>query len=139
MEIIYKDTKYTEEMIIDALKNKDNLKQLISRQERELRDIRNQIFQFFNEKYETGNRELIFNPDDTNSLLENIGCPKLKSLFMVRANVDVIITNIKADDADAASDEVNHLLTVEWNNEWNNGSGFIDNYEIEIVNIGPDI
>lgn len=135
MEIIYKDTKYTEGMILKALDDIDNLKQLLSRQERELRNIRNQIFQFFNEKYETGNRELIFNPDDTNSLLENIGCPKLKSLFMVRANVDVIITGIEADNADAASDEVNHLLTV----EWNNSSGSIDNYEIEIINIEQDI
>ena len=138
MEIIYKDTKYTEEMILKALDDIDNLKQLLSRQERELRNIRNQIFQFFNENYETGNRELIFNPDDTNSLLENIGCSKLKSLFMVRANVDVIITGIEADNADAASNQVDHLLNVEWNNEWNNSSGSIDNYEIEIINIEPD-
>ena len=119
MELIYKDVKYTEEMLVNALKTRDefdtrntHLTSLTKRQEAELATIRGEVFDFFNDAFTPGDEELTFTVESINELLESISCNKLKSLFTVRATIDVTISGIEAEDSEAAEAEVQDQLTA---------------------------
>ena len=114
MELIYKDVKYTEEMLLAALESRDSLKKLASHQEDELATIRGKVFDFFNSNFTTGDDELTFTVDEINELLESIGCLKLKSLYTVRATIDVTVTGIEAESEEAAESEFQDHISVEW-------------------------
>ena len=114
MELIYKDVKYTEEMLLAALESRDSLKKLASHQEDELATIRGKVFDFFNSNFTTGDDELTFTVDEINELLESIGCLKLKSLYTVRATIDVTVSGIEAESEEAAESEFQDHISVEW-------------------------
>ena len=141
MELIYKDVKYTEEMLITALKTRDefdtrntHLTSLTKRQEDELATIRGEVFDFFNDAFTPGDEELTFSVESINELLESIGCNKLKSLFMVRATIDVTISGIEAEDSEAAEAEVQDQLTAEWGAM----DGRIEEYTIDIRRVDAE-
>lgn len=141
MELIYKDVKYTEEMLISALKTRDefdNLNQILSKrvrnQEDELATIRGEVFDFFNDAFTPGDEELTFSIDSINELLESISCNKLKSLFMVRATIDVTISGVEAEDSEAAEAEVQDQLTA----DWGSADGRIEEYTIDIRRVDAE-
>lgn len=141
MELIYKDVKYTEDMLITALKTRDDfdgLNQVLSKrvrnQDDELATIRGEVFDFFNEAFTPGDDELTFSIDSINELLESIGCNKLKSLFMVRATIDVIISGVEAEDSEAAEAEVQDQLTA----DWGSADGRIEEYTIDIRKVDAE-
>lgn len=126
MELLYTNaknvtTKYTEEMLIDALKTRDEfdkrnqeLTELTKQQIDELANIRGEVYDFFNGNYTSGDAELTFTIDEINELLESIGCLKLKSLYTVRACIDVTVTGIEAESEEAAESEFQDHISVEW-------------------------
>lgn len=135
MELIYKNTKYTEEMLIFALETRDEfdkrnqqLSQLAKRQEDELSTIRGEVFDFFNAKFTTGDTELTFTVQEINELLESIGCLKLKSLYTVRATIDVVVTGIEADSEEAAESEFQDYIGVEWGSM----EGQVDEFTVDV-------
>lgn len=135
MELIYKDTKYTEEMLILALKTRDEfdsrnqqLSQLAKRQEDELSTIRGEVFDFFNSNFTTGDTELTFTVQEINELLESIGCLKLKSLYTVRATIDVVVTGIEADSEEEAESEFQDHIGVEWGSM----EGQVDEFTVDV-------
>lgn len=141
MELIYKDVKYTEEMLITALKTRDdfdNLNNILSKrvrtQEDELATIRGEVFDFFNDAFTPGDEELTFSIDSINELLESISCNKLKSLFMVRATIDVTISGVEAEDSEAAEAEVQDQLTA----DWGSADGRIEEYTIDIRRVDAE-
>ena len=142
MELIYKDVKYTEDMLINALKTRDDfdgLNQVLSKrvrtQEDELATIRGEVFDFFNDAFTPGEDELTFSVESINELLESIGCDrKLKSLFMVRATIDVTISGVEAEDSEAAEAEVQDQLTAEWGAM----DGRIEEYTIDIRRVDAE-
>lgn len=141
MELIYKDVKYTEEMLVNALKTRDefdtrntHLTSLTKRQEAELATIRGEVFDFFNDAFTPGDEELTFTVESINELLESIGCNKLKSLFTVRATIDVTISGIEAEDSEAAEAEVQDQLTAEWGAM----DGRIEEYTIDIRRVDAE-
>jgi hypothetical protein len=141
MELIYKDVKYTEDMLITALKTRDDfdgLNQVLSKrvrnQDDELATIRGEVFDFFNDAFTPGDDELTFSVENINTLLESIGCNKLKSLFTVRATIDVTITGVEAEDSEAAEAEVQDQLTA----DWGSADGRIEEYVIDIRKVDAE-
>ena len=128
MELIYKDIKYTEEMLIAAIESKDSLKKLAFHQEDELSTIRGAVYDFFNSNYTSGDTELTFTIDEINELLESIGCLKLKSLYKVRATIDVTVTGIEAESEEAAESEFQDHISV----EWGSFEGAVDEFTVDI-------
>lgn len=134
MELIYKDVKYTEEMLLAALESRDSLKKLASHQEDELATIRGEVFDFFNDVFTPGDDELTFSIEQINTLLESIGSNKLKSLFTVRATIDVTISGVEAEDSEAAEAEVQDQLTA----DWGSADGRIEEYVIDIRRVDAE-
>lgn len=140
MEMLYTNdkgetTKYTEDMLINALKARDlfdkenvHLTETISRLNNEIATIRGAVYDFFNERYQTGTSQIVCSVDDVNELLDEIGSIKLKNLYTVRATIDVTISGVEAESEDAAEFEVQQELTAEWGST----EGEIDEYTVDI-------
>lgn len=140
MELLYTNaknvtTKYTEEMLIDALKTRDmfdsrneQLSQAFKRQEDELATIRGEVYDFFNSNFTTGDDQITFTLDEINELLESIGCLKLKSLYTVRATIDVTVTGIEAESEEAAESEFQDHISV----EWGSFEGQVDEFTVDV-------
>lgn len=146
MELLYVNdagvtTKYTEDMLIMALKTRDKFDAenqrleaintaneiSISKLRDEIATIKGQVFDFFNEEYEPGVESLEFTVDQINELLESIGANKLKALFTVSGTITFTICDIEAEDQDAAENEVVDYLSYDYQ-----GSGLVDTFEIEL-------
>lgn len=141
MEILYTNeknvtTKYTEDMLISALKARDlfdkenqHLTETVCKLNDQIAGIRGEVFDFFNERYESGDSEVTCSVDDINELLDSIGSfLRLKNLYTVRATIDVYITGIEADSKDAAESEVHDWLNV----DWGCSEGTLDEFSISI-------
>ena len=146
MELLYTNeagvtTKYTEEMLIMALKTRDKFDAENQRLEavntaasvanHKLRDeigtIKGQVFDFFNDEYEPGVESIEFTVEQINTLLETIGCLKLKALFKVSGTITFTVYDVEAEDQDAAETEVVDYLSYDYQ-----GSGVMDTFEVEI-------
>jgi hypothetical protein len=97
MEIIYTDkdgntTKFTEEMAIVAITERDNLRTQLSdcqataavRYGKNV-DIRDKVREFFQERSDGDGDEITCTVDDVNELLRSIGSDELKRLWTVMA------------------------------------------------------
>jgi len=146
MELLYTNeagvtTKYTEEMLIMALKTRDKFDAENQRLEAintndllkigqlydQIATIKGQVFDFFNDEYEPGTESIEFTVDQINELLESIGSNKLKALFTVSGIITFTICDIEAEDQDAAENEVVDYLSYDYQ-----GSGLVDTFEIEV-------
>jgi hypothetical protein len=146
MELLYVNdagvtTKYTEDMLIMALKTRDKFDaenqrlEAINQAEQlrinnlidQISTIKGQVFDFFNDEYEAGSESMEFTVEQINELLDSISCNKLKALFKVSGTISFTIYDIEAEDQDAAENEVVDYLSYDYQ-----GSGVIDTFEIEI-------
>jgi hypothetical protein len=146
MELLYTNeagvtTKYTEEMLIMALKTRDKFDaenqrlQAINNDDLlkigklydQIATIKGQVFDFFNDEYEPGTESIEFTIDQINQLLESIDSMKLKALFTVSGTITFTICDIEAEDQDAAENEVVDYLAYDYQ-----GSGLVDTFEVEI-------
>ena len=114
-------TKFTEDMAVTAIKERDQLRaDLKSLQERhdkswtKITNIRQEVYDFFNNQYNPSDEELTFSISDVNSLLEDIGADKLKRTYTVRGTIDFVISDIEATDEDDARDMVENNIVVEF-------------------------
>jgi len=127
-------TKFTEDMAVTAIKERDQLRVKLkevneqdNRYSTRLFNVRQQVFNFFNNEYEAGETELTFQVDDINTLLKDIGCDLLKSLFTVRGTVTYEITDVEADSEDDAKDAVENYLSLEYT-----GEGDLNDWSVEV-------
>ena len=146
MELLYVNdkgvtTKYTEDMLIMALKTRDKFDaenqrlEAINNQDLlkigqlydQIATIKGQVFDFFNDEYEAGSETIEFTIEQINALLESIGSNKLKALFTVSGTISFTIYDVEAEDQDAADEEVVDYLSHDYQ-----GSGTVDTFEIEI-------
>lgn len=126
-------SKFTEEMAISAIKERDQLRQNLADKTRynernvnTIHTMRQSVYDFFNERYDTGNDEITCSVDDVNELLESIGTDKLKKLWTVSGRIEFTVTDIEADSEDDARDQVENNLTVEFD------GNIVDDYNIDI-------
>jgi hypothetical protein len=125
VEIIYTDkdgttVKFTEEMAIAAITERDNLRtQLSDCQVRsaerygKIVDIRDKVREFFQERSDDDNDEITCTIDDVNELLRSIGSDELKSLWTVIGTIDFTVNNIYASNEEEANDYVMNELSAE--------------------------
>ena len=125
MEIIYTDkdgntTKFTEEMAIVAITERDSLRtQLSDCQVRsaerygKILDIRDKVREFFQERSDGDDDEITCTVDDVNELLKSIGSDELKRLWTVIGTIDFTVNNIFASNEEEANDYVMNELSAE--------------------------
>jgi len=126
-------SKFTEEMAISAIKERDQLRQNLADKTRynernvnTIHTMRQSVYDFFNERYDTGSDDITCSIDDVNELLESIGTDKLKKLWTVSGRIEFTVTDIEADSEDDARDQVENNLTVEFD------GNIVDDYNIDI-------
>ena len=126
-------SKFTEEMAISAIKERDQLRQNLADKTRynernvnTIHTMRQSVYDFFNERYDTGSDDITCSVDDVNELLESIGTDKLKKLWTVSGRIEFTVTDIEADSEDDARDQVENNLTVEFD------GNIVDDYNIDI-------
>jgi hypothetical protein len=141
VEYLYTDsdgitTKFTEDMIKAAIDERTELRnQLKAANElgiaryQKTSDIRVEVYDFFNERYDSGNDEITCTVNDINELLESIGADKLKRLFTVSGRIEFTVTDIEADSEEEARDMVESNLTVEYD------GNMVDDYNVEINDV----
>jgi hypothetical protein len=139
VEIIYTDkdgntVKFTEEMAIAAITERDELRQKLndcddraSRYYGKLVTVREHVFEFFNSRYDSSSDEIECNVDEVNELLGNIGAEQLKKLWTVTGSINFTVTNIPAANDDEANDYVMNELSVEVS-----GDADLDDWTIDI-------
>jgi hypothetical protein len=139
VEIIYTDkdgntVKFTEEMAIAAITERDELRQKLndcddraSRYYGKLVTVREHVFEFFNSRYDSSSDEIECNVDEVNELLGNIGAEQLKKLWTVTGSINFTVTNISAANDDEANDYVMNELSVEVS-----GDADLDDWTIDI-------
>ena len=126
MEIIYTDkdgttVKFTEEMAIAAITERDELRQKLNdcegkagRYYGKLVTVREQVHEFFNSRYDVDTDTAIeCEVDDINELLKNIGAEELKKLWTVIGTIDFTVNNIYAFNEEEANDYVMNELSAE--------------------------
>jgi hypothetical protein len=123
-------TKFTEEMAIIAIKERDQLREQDNKYSTKLFNVRRQVHNFFSNEYEAGETELTFQVEDINQLLRDIGADVLKSLFTVRGTINYEVTDIEADSEEDAQDAVENYLSVEYS-----GEGDLTDWSVEVDRI----
>ncbi len=121
-------TKYTEDMIKSAIADKDYYKTSYHTYVGRVMHNREAVYEFFNDRYDSGSDEITVTVEDVNELLESIGSSKLKALFTVTGTIHFTITDIEAESEDDANDIVNNELTVEFG-----GDGQVDDWSLDIT------
>jgi hypothetical protein len=118
--------KYTDEMIKNAIQDLDYQREKANKYWVEKVQAKDKVYEFFKDRYDTGDTEITCTVEDVNELLESIGSDKLKSLFTVTGRINFVITDIEADSEEDARDIVESELTVEFN-----GDGNLDEWDID--------
>ena len=134
MEYIHTDKdgnqiKYTEEMLKNVINDLDYYKNIATEVRSKNLNIRQQVYDFFNERYSSGDEEIVCSKEDVNELLENIGADKLKSMWTVSGRIEFTITDIEAETEEEARDLVESNLSVEFD------GNIVDDYSIDVNDI----
>ena len=141
MEIIYTDkdgttVKFTEEMAIAAITERDNLRTQLSdcqvrSSERygQIVDIRDKVREFFQERSDGDDDEITCTVDDVNELLKSIGSDELKRLWTVDGTLTYTVTDVPASSKDEAESYVYDNLKLELDNDEAN----LDDWQVEVT------
>ena len=134
MEYIHTDKdgnqiKYTDEMIKNLIQDFDYYKNIAAEVRSKNLNIRQQVYDFFNERYTSGDDEITASKEDVNELLESIGADKLKSMWTVSGRIEFTITDIEAESEEEARDLVESNLSVEFD------GNIVDDYSIDVNDI----
>jgi len=121
-------TKYTEEMIKTVIEsndyNKGKMQEYLSR----FHKARVSVYEFFNNRYDSGDTEITCTVDDVNELLESIGADKLKALFTVNGTISFSVVDVEADSEEDARDIVSNSLELQFTDE-----GSLDEWDVEVT------
>ncbi len=139
MELIYTDkdgnqTKYTQDMITAAIDERNKLRleaeELQTRVQKywlEIHNIQSRTYEFFKDRYDTGDADITCDVEDVNDFLQSIGSERLKSLFTVSGTINFTLTDIEAEDADDAREIAERELTVTFD-----GDGDLTDWDVNI-------
>jgi len=107
--ITVNETTYnlTQDSLTELIKEHSAQKDVIAANRNEVSDlwrkvanVRNEVYDFFKEAYDSEDPWVVENKGDINFLLERIGSDKLKTLFNAEVTITVSIDDIEADDED---------------------------------------
>jgi hypothetical protein len=118
--------KYTDEMIKNVIQDVQYYKNQRQGYLDRYHKARVAVYNFFNERHDSGDDEITCTVEDVNELLESIGSEKLKSFFTVSGTISFTITDVEAESEDDAQSVVTDDLRVEFD-----GIGSID-WDVEV-------
>jgi hypothetical protein len=121
--------KYTDEMIKNVINDLQYYKNTATEVRSRNLTIRQEVYDFFNERYDSGSDEITCTVEDVNELLDSIGTDKLKRMYTVTGRIEFTVTDIEADSEDDAKDQVENNLTVEFD------GNVIDDYSIDVNDV----
>jgi len=121
--------KYTDEMIKNVINDLQYYKNTATEVRSRNLTIRQEVYDFFNERYDSGSDEITCSVEDVNELLDSIGADKLKRLYTVTGRIEFTITDIEADSEDDARDQVENNLSVEFD------GNTVDDYSIDVNDV----
>jgi len=121
--------KYTDEMIKNVIQDvqyyKNQRQSFLDRYHK----ARVAVYDFFNERYDSGSDEITCTVEDVNELLDSIGADKLRRMYTVTGRIEFTVTDIEADSEDDARDQVENNLTVEFD------GNTVDDYSIDVNDV----
>ena len=134
MEYLHTDkdgntVKYTDEMIKNVINDLQYYKNTATEVRSRNLTIRQEVYDFFNERYDSSSDEITCSVEDVNELLDSIGADKLKRLYTVTGRIEFTITDIEADSEDDARDQVENNLSVEFD------GNTVDDYSIDVNDV----
>ena len=134
MEYVHTDKdgnqiKYTDEMIKNVIQDFEYYKNIATELRSKNLNIRQEVYDFFNERYSSGDEEITVSKSDVNDLLESIGSDKLKSMWTVSGRIEFTITDIEAESEEEARDLIESNLSVEFD------GNIVDDYSIDVNDI----
>lgn len=112
-------SKFTEEMAVTAIKEREHLRSELKRASEvssaymsRVGNLREQVYNFFNNEYSAGETELTFQVSDINQMLRDIGANTLKTLFTITGTINFTLTDIEAEDEDEARSNAEDSLNL---------------------------
>jgi hypothetical protein len=135
MELLYRNndgstTKYTEDMLIAALKERDELKNK-SPHTNDNSWISNLIYQFFYFRFAENDSKITFTAEEFNELFKVLGFDRrLKRFFTLNGSINFSITDIEAE-----SEEEAHEIAVDTMAELLSRNTLMLDWSIEIDEI----
>ncbi len=123
-------TKYTPDMINNAIKDRDYYRTSHSTYVGRINHIREAIYDFFKGHYNSGDEDITVSTDDVNDLLEAIGSEKLKSLFTVSGTVNFTVTDVEAESEDEAREMVEQGFVLHYESD-----GSLDDWDVEVIEL----
>jgi len=121
--------KYTDEMIKNVINDLQYYKNTATEVRSRNLIIRQEVYDFFSERYDSGSDEITCSVEDVNELLDSIGADKLKRMYTVTGRIEFTVTDIEADSEDDAKDQVENNLTVEFD------GNTVDDYSIDVNDV----
>jgi hypothetical protein len=121
--------KYTDEMIKNVINDLQYYKNTATEVRSRNLTIRQEVYDFFSERYDSGSDEITCSVEDVNELLDSIGADKLKRLYTVTGRIEFTITDIEAESEDDARDQVENNLSVEFD------GNTVDDYSIDVNDV----
>ena len=121
--------KYTDEMIKNVINDLQYYKNTATEVRSRNLTIRQEVYDFFSERYDSGSDEITCSVEDVNELLDSIGADKLKRMYTVTGRIEFTVTDIEADSEDDARDQVENNLTVEFD------GNTVDDYSIDVNDV----
>jgi uncharacterized protein YifN (PemK superfamily) len=121
--------KYTDEMIKNVINDLQYYKNTATEVRSRNLTIRQEVYDFFSERYDSGSDEITCSVEDVNELLDSVGADKLKRLYTVTGRIEFTITDIEADSEDDARDQVENNLSVEFD------GNTVDDYSIDVNDV----
>lgn len=121
--------KYTDEMIKNVINDLQYYKNTATEVRSRNLTIRQEVYDFFSERYDSGSDEIICSVEDVNELLDSTGADKLKRLYTVTGRIEFTVTDIEADSEDDARDQVENNLSVEFD------GNTVDDYSIDVNDV----
>ena len=120
--------KYTDDMIKHVIESEDYNKKKVQEYLSRFHKTRVSVYEFFNNRYDSGDTEITCTVDDVNELLESLGADKLKALFTVNGTISFSVVDVEADSEEDARDIVTNSLELQFTDE-----GSLDGWDVEVT------
>ena len=103
---------YTEKGLIELVQSVNSMRLELAQVERKLKNVRFDVKEFFQARFETDSDEIVCEVDDVNNLLVNIGSEELARSWSATVSITATVTGIEAPSAEAAREIIENNLEL---------------------------
>lgn len=119
--------KYTDDMLKKVFQDLEYYKNQSTGYYTKYSNNRDMVYEFFKDRYESGDDEITCDKDDVNRLLDSIGAEQLKSLFTVKGSISFTLTDVEAESEEEAERIAESEVTMSFD-----GDGDLIDWDVEI-------